>query len=243
MRHTMEKTKTLGILGGIGPLASVYFADTIVNMTLAEKDQDHLPFFMYNNVFIPDRTDYILKKTDVNPLPFIIQGMNKLEDAGCDFAVMTCNTAHYFYDEIQSAVNIPIINMIESTVKYTAEKIPSVKKIGVLATDGTIQSGVYKKVIESNGFECVTPCEDSQSKIMDIIYNQVKAGKTVDFEGFMKVIQELRNKGCNGIILGCTELSVINRDNDLTQKNNDIIDAMQALARECITLCGKKIKE
>ena len=97
----MKETKTLGILGGIGPLASVYFADLVVNMTDAEKDQEHLPLFMYNDVYIPDRTDFILGKSDTNPLPFIIEGIHVLEKVGCDYAAMTCNTAHYFYDEIQ----------------------------------------------------------------------------------------------------------------------------------------------
>lgn len=239
----MKKTKTLGILGGIGPLASVYFADLVVNMTEAEKDQEHLPLFMYNDVFIPDRTDYILGKSDVDPLPFIIEGIKTLERVGCDYAAMTCNTAHYFYDEIQANVDIPVVNIIEAATEYTKEKIPTVKKIGILATDGTVKSGVYEKVIKRHGLECEIPCPESQEEIMNIIYNQVKAGNKVNLYGFMNIIEELRDKGCDAIILGCTELSVINKDYNLSMESHDIIDAMQALARKCITLCGKKIKE
>lgn len=239
----MKETKTLGVLGGIGPLASVYFADLVVNMTLAEKDQEHLPMFMYNDVFIPDRTDFILGKSDTDPLPYIIEGIEKLEKVGCDYVAMTCNTAHYFYDEIQAGVNIPIVNIIESAVEYAKEKVPSAKKIGLLATDGTIKSRVYDKVIKKYGLSCEVPCEDSQKEVMNIIYNQVKAGNKVNLYGFMNIIEELRDKGCDAIILGCTELSVINKDYNLSMESHDIIDAMQALARKCITLCGKKIKE
>ena len=239
----MKETKTLGVLGGIGPLASVYFTDLIVNMTEAEKDQEHLPLFMYNDVFIPDRTDYILGKSDVNPLPYIVEGIGILEKVGCDYAAMTCNTAHYFYDEIQKSVNIPVINMVEAAVEYAKDQISSVRKIGILATDGTVKSGVYEKVIKKHGLECEVPSDENQKEVMNIIYNQVKAGNKVNLYGFMNIIEELRDKGCDAIILGCTELSVINKDFNLSMESHDIIDAMQALARKCITLCGKKIKE
>ena len=239
----MKETKTLGILGGIGPLASVYFADLVVNMTDAEKDQEHLPLFMYNDVYIPDRTDFILGKSDTNPLPFIIEGIRVLEKVGCDYAAMTCNTAHYFYDEIQENVSIPVVNIVETAVEYVKEQIPAVKKIGVLATDGTVKSGVYEKVIKKHGLECEVPSDENQKEVMNIIYNQVKAGNKVNLYGFMNIVEELREKGCDAIILGCTELSVINKDFNLSMESHDIIDAMQALARKCITLCGKKIKE
>lgn len=239
----MKKTKTLGILGGIGPLSSVYFADMIVNMTEAQNDQEHIPLFMYNHVQIPDRTSFILGKSDENPLPCLIDGVRKLEAAGCDFAAIICNTAHYFYDKIQAESNIPVINIIEAAVEYTKERMPSAKKIGVLATDGTVKSGVYERAITENGFECVIPSPESQNEVMNIIYNQVKAGKEADIYSFMNIIGELRDKGCDAVILGCTELSVIDRNFNLSIENQDIIDGMQALARKCITLCGKKIKE
>ncbi len=237
------ETKTLGVLGGVGPLASVRFAETVINMTDSETDQGHIPILMFNDNTIPDRTAYILGKSDVDPAPKMSAGINKLVRFGCDYIVITCNTAHYFYDELQASTDVTIVNMIEEAVNAASEKKPNLKKIGVLATDGTVESGVYAKVIEKRGLSCAYPSKESQKVIMDIIYHQVKAGKDVDVLGFLKIIDELRHDGCDVIILGCTELSVINSDNNLTLHSGDIVDAMEALAKKCITLCGKKIKE
>lgn len=236
------ETKTLGILGGVGPLASVRFAETVINMTDSETDQGHIPIFMFNDNTIPDRTSFILGKSDIDPAPKMIAGIDKLVRFGCDYVVITCNTAHYFYDQLQASTDVTIVNMIEEAVNAAIEKKPNLKKIGVLATDGTVESGVYKNVIERCGLTCAIPSRESQKSIMDIIYNQVKAGKDVDVHGFLKIIDELRHDGCDVIILGCTELSVINSDNNLTLHSGDIVDAMEALAQKCITLCGKKVK-
>lgn len=236
------ETKTIGILGGVGPLASVRFAEMMINMTKAKTDQEHIPLFMFNDNTIPDRTSYILGKSEIDPVPKMTNGIRKLAGLGCDYIVITCNTAHYFYDKLQASSDVTIVNMIEEAVTAAILKKAGVKKIGILATDGTVESGVYKKVIEEHGLTCVVPSKASQSVVMDIIYNQVKAGKDVDVHAFLKIIDELRHEGCDIIILGCTELSVINSDNNLTLHSGDIVDAMEALAKKCITLCGKEVK-
>lgn len=236
------KTKTLGILGGVGPLASVRFSEMMINMTDAKTDQEHIPLLMFNDNTIPDRTSFILGKSSIDPVPKMISGIKKLVDFGSDYIVITCNTAHYFYKQLQASTSVPIVNMIEEAVTAAILKRPGIKKIGVLATDGTVESGVYAKVIEERGLTCVVPSKKSQSVVMDIIYNQVKAGKDVDLLGFLKIIDEMRNNGCDVIILGCTELSVINADNKLSLHSGDIVDAMEALAKKCITLCGKNTK-
>lgn len=236
-------TKTIGILGGVGPLASVRFAETVINMTASENDQGHIPLLMFNDNTIPDRTSYILGKSDIDPVPNMKSGIKRLTDFGSDYIVITCNTAHYFYDELQASCPVPIVNMIEEAVEAAIKKKPSLTKIGILATDGTVESGVYAKVIERRGMTCAAPSTESQKTVMDIIYNQVKAGKTVDVHSFLKIIDELRHDGCDVIILGCTELSVINFDNKLSLHSGDIVDAMEALSEKCITLCGKQVKK
>lgn len=236
------ETKTLGILGGVGPLASVRFSEMMINMTDAKTDQEHIPLLMFNDNTIPDRTSFILGKSSIDPVPKMINGIKKLVDFGSDYIVITCNTAHYFYKQLQASTSVPIVNMIEEAVTAAIIKKTGVKKIGVLATDGTVESGVYAKVIEERGLTCVAPSKKSQNVVMDIIYNQVKAGRDVDLLGFLKVIDEMRNNGCDVIILGCTELSVINADNKLSLHSGDIVDAMEALAKKCISLCGKKVK-
>lgn len=234
------KEKILGVLGGVGPLATIYFADLVVKMTDAKTDQEHIAMVILNHSSIPDRTEYIMDKSKPNPLPVMINDAKMLEEDNCDYIVIPCNTAHYFYDEIQKSVSVPIINILEETVKYCEKTIPNIKKIGVLATDGTIISQAYQNIIEKHGLECVIPDDDDQRSVMDIIYNQVKAGKQVDIFEFHRIIGNLKKSGCDAIVLGCTELSIIKKDFDINRE--DIVDSMECLARSSILACDKKLK-
>ena len=152
--------KTLGVLGGVGPLATIYFADLVVKMTDAKTDQEHISMVILNHGAIPDRTDYILDHSKPNPLPVMIADAKKLQAAGCDYIVIPCNTAHYLYDEIQKNVDIPIINIIEETVKYAIKTVPGLKTLGVLATEGTIKSGSYERVADRYSIDCKFPDEE-----------------------------------------------------------------------------------
>lgn len=233
--------KILGVLGGVGPLATIYFADLVVKMTDAKSDQEHIAMVILNHASIPDRTAYILDKTKPDPLPVMIRDAKVLEEDNCSYIVIPCNTAHYFYDEIQKSINIPIINILEETVKRCEETVPGLKSIGVLATEGTIQSRAYQNIIEKHLLKCILPCDEDQKSLMDIIYNQVKAGKKVDIFEFQRIIGALKNKGCDAVVLGCTELSIIKKDFGIDRP--DIIDSMECLARASILACGKKLKE
>ncbi|AGT34197.1 hypothetical protein OCC_13515 [Thermococcus litoralis DSM 5473] len=153
--------KVIGILGGMGPLATVDLFKRIVLKTPAKKDQDHPRIIIYNNPKIPDRTAYILGKGE-NPLPELIDSAKKLEKWGADFIIMPCNTAHYFADEIQKAIKIPLINMIEETASYV--EALGVKRVGILATTGTIVSGIYQKALKKRGIEALIPSEKDQEK-------------------------------------------------------------------------------
>lgn len=232
--------KTLGILGGVGPLATAYFMEMIIKMTDADRDQDHLSMIVTNHPSIPDRTDYIFDKSKPNPLPVMIEDAKKLEKVGSDFIVIPCNTAHFFYDEIQKSVGIPVLNIIEETVKYAKDNLNDVRKIGVLGTKGTLASGSYKKVCDEYNVEYAQPDEDGQNRLMEIIYGQIKAGKTPDFDGFMQIVENMKKMKCDVVILGCTELSVIKHDFNINRA--DIIDSMEVLAQSAILKCDKKLK-
>ena len=234
------KEKVLGVLGGVGPLATIYFADLVIKMTQADTDQEHIAMVILNHSSIPDRTEYILDKSKPNPLPVMIRDAKVLEEDDCDYIVIPCNTAHYFYEEIQKSVSVPIINILEETVKYCEKTVPNIKKIGVLATDGTIKSNAYQNIIEKHSLECVVPSDYDQKSLMNIIYNQVKAGKEVDIFEFQRIIGELKKQGCDAVVLGCTELSIIKKDFDISRA--DIVDSMECLARASILACDKKLK-
>lgn len=233
--------KTLGILGGLGPLATVYFMDLIVKLTEAAKDQDHISMIVLNHPAIPDRTEFILDNTKPNPLPVMIGDAKKLQTAGADYVVMPCNTAHFFYEQIQKNITIPMLNIIEETVKFAIEKKSGIKRLGILATKGTISAGAYQNMCRKYGIDCFVPSISDEESLMNIIYNQVKAGNKVDIDEFLKIVSNMKADGCDAVILGCTELSIINKDFNL--QRDDIIDSLEVLAERSIELCGKKRKE
>lgn len=237
-----EKSEVkLGVLGGVGPLATIYFAELIIRYTDAATDQQHVSMIILNHAAIHDRTNYILDRNEPNPLPQMQDDARTLERAGADYIVIPCNTAHFFYDEIQNAVNVHIINIIEETVLHIKNTMPDAKKVGILATKGTLVSGAYQNMLQKHGLDYAVPDEDDTEALMEIIYGQVKAGKSVDIESFWRIINNLKRNGCDCVVLGCTELSIIYRDYSIADET--IVDSLVTLAKKSIELCGKKIKQ
>ena len=202
---------------------------------MAERDQDHLNFILSSRADTPDRTAFILGASEDDPTDTMISEVKKLTDAGADIIAIPCNTAHYFYDSVRAASPVPVINIIRQTAELCAEM--GIKKVGVLATEGTVRSGAYQSVFEDLGIEYAT-CDDEGQKIINgVIYDGIKKGRTPDVEGFLRVAEGLRAKGCEILILGCTELSVLKRDMPI---GNGFIDALEVLAISAIRLCGKE---
>src|SRR5690625_3318759 len=173
----MKKTKVLGIIGGVGPLATMFIGEKIVRLTDAEKDQDHVNMIITNNTNIPDRTAYILGKSSDNPVPVIISDANKLKGAGAEVLIIPCNTAHSFYDKIQSSIDLPLINMIHETAEYARHS--GSQKIGILATTGTITTEIYQKESTGMGMNPIIPNEKVQEIVMSLIYYDGNAGLPV----------------------------------------------------------------
>ena len=235
----MKKDKTVGVLGGLGPMATVYFYDMVVEMTEAKRDQDHLDMIIMNRATTPDRTAYILGSSDDSPLDYIVRDAKRLEAAGADFLVLTCNTAHYFYNAIVEELGIPLINMIEETVVHAKKK--GNKKIGILATTGNINTGLYQDMCVKHSMDYYVPSQPVQEMVMNIIYDQVKAGKKADMDQFNKIIEVLKAEVCDCAILGCTELSIIKKDEKLP--NDFFVDSSEVLAMTTILKAGRKLKE
>lgn len=230
----MEKSKLLGVLGGLGPMATVYFYELLTSLTDAKSDQEHIDMVISSRATTPDRTAYILGKSDVNPIGAMIEDAKKLVAFGADIIAIPCNTAHYFYDQLAAAVNVPILNIVEESVACL--KAGGISKFGLLATDGTVISKTYQKYCEAHDITCVVPDAPHQARVMEIIYDQIKMGKKVNMESFYEISHYMRSLGCERLILGCTELSLIKRDEKL---GDFYTDSLECLALATIRACGK----
>ena len=194
----------IGILGGMGPLATVDLFEKITMHTLAASDQEHPRVCIDSNTDIADRTAALLSGGP-DPVPEMIKSARRLESIGADFLIMPCNTAHCFYEQIRGAVNIPLLHMIALT--RDALTVRGVKRAGLLATDGTVKTGVYQKCFAGSGIELMLPEAEEQAAVMDVIYRGVKAGDlTYDVSAFRHTCEALLERGAETLILGCTEL-------------------------------------
>jgi len=223
--------KIIGILGGMGPEATIDLFYKIIKFTPAEKDQDHLRIIIDNNPKIPDRTTTILGKGE-DPLPALEETAQNLEKAGADFIIIPCNTAHYFLPSIQESVKIPILNMIEETAKETQKKNSSIKKVGLLASIGTYKTEIYHQHFNKYNIEVISPEEKDKEKVMKVIY-AVKAGDLSEEvkKNIIQIAQKLIDKGAEAIITGCTEIPLILKEGDVSAP---IIDPTQVLAKIAI---------
>lgn len=228
---------SLGVIGGLGPMATAYFMQRVIEMTDAVSDQEHLQMIIYNCPNIPDRTSYILDNTKENPVPYIMDIANKLREQQVECIAMPCITAHHFKELIEEQCKIPIIDVVYDTVRMIKDK--GIKNIGVMSTDGTIKSKIFQHEIEKQGLELVLPDDVHQKMVMNLIYEDVKKGVTPSIDNFNIVKEHLISKGAQIVVLGCTELSVIKRDFDLGE---GICDCLDVLAIQSIIRCNKEIK-
>lgn len=227
------KPKVLGILGGLGPMATVYFYEMLTRHTLALRDQDHIDVIINSRATTPDRTAYILGESDENPFDIMAADAARLVTFGADVIAIPCNTAHYFYDRLNETIAIPILNMVEQTVLRAAQMCD---KVGILATSGTVQTQTYQRMCAQHGLPCAVPDSAGQTAVMDLIYGDIKQGRPPDMASFFRVADSLRAQGCGCVILGCTELSLIKRDAKL---DAFYLDSMEVLAKNAIETFGK----
>jgi aspartate racemase len=228
--------KTLGIIGGVGPLATMFIGEMIVRLTRASKDQEHVHTIIDNDTSIPDRTAFILDSTKENPVPVLQRDAVKLANAGADLICIPCNTAHTFYEQLVAASPVPVLHMIRETAKRA--KSIGAKRVGILATDGTIFSKVYQIALFEQGIEPVVPDAEMQKNVMSVIYDYVKAGKEVTNEQWEILAQHMKELQCDRVILGCTELSIVNKELKL---GDYYIDSLIVLAESAITACGYEL--
>ncbi len=231
-----KNRKLLGVIGGLGPASSAYFYELITEHTKAERDQDHIDMILSSRATTPDRTDYILGRSNVSPLPIMIEDAKALEEYGATAIVIPCNTAHYFIDEVRKSVSVPMPSIIEETVKYIKER--GFKKAAILATEGTIHAGAYQHEFLKQGLGCMVPDDNGKAKLMDLIYNKVKKGVIPEPEELYAIVNPMFDAGCDCAILGCTELSLIGKK---MTDDKRIIDSLTVLAYCSIKLMGHEV--
>ncbi len=206
--------RIIGIVGGMGPEATADFFREITRLTPAVRDQDHVKVLIYSNPTIPDRTRAILNGTD-DPLPALIETGRKLESAGAGILAIPCNTAHFFLPQMQAAVRIPILNMIEEALLELRRIAPGAVAAGLLASSGTIRSRVYESFPDRAALRILTPAVEDQEKVQSAIYD-IKAGVPADSARriFEAAAHALMKRGADIIIHGCTEIPLAFQSTD-----------------------------
>jgi len=234
--HSNDVPKLVGVLGGLGPMSSVYFYNLLTSRTEAARDQDHIDMIISSRATTPDRTGFILGRISENPLSVMIEESNKMIHFGADLIVIPCNTAHYFYDKLSESVSVPIMNIIRETVSHLAG-VKS-KKVGILATEGTVSTHTYQIMCDSMNLDCAVPDERRQKFITDIIYGDIKSGGAPDMDKFNEAANSLFADGCDHIVLGCTELSLLKEFIPAATKDR-FVDSLEILAFRTICRCKK----
>lgn len=250
----MEK-KTIGVIGGLGPEASVYLTELITNMVDAKRDQNHPRFIHYSIPDTPDRTAYILgdhspDKEKDDPFPYLLEAAKTLERAGADFLVIPCVTAQYFYERLREHVGISILPLCADVAGSVERR--GIKRVAVFATDGTNECGILAKSFEDKGIEVIMPDASSQAAVMSLIYDNVKTGDINTKDGCLRAVHELDrltgrmlDEGAEVVILGCTELSLIHRRAYVigSEYMDRYVDILEILAGCAVRMSGAPVKK
>ncbi len=233
----MKREAKLGVLGGMGPQATQVFYQFVLDRTDAARDQDHLPAVILSDTGIPDRTAAILSGDTERLYQRLLKDARLLEGCGCTALAIPCNTSHYFADRLQGEVGVPIIHMLRETAAALAAQ--GKRRPGILATDGTIRTGLYQRECAAVGLEAVAPGPDTQKLVMSIIYDEIKQGEKGSREKFAHIDRAIRDAGCDCAILACTELSVFATYHPLPPF---YVDAMMILAERAVLKCGYPLR-
>lgn len=227
-----REEKTVGIIGGMGPEATVDLMQRIIRLTPALDDVDHIHCIVNNDPKIPSRIKAIIDGTGEDPGPYLAGMAQKLETLGADVLAMPCNTAHYYYDAIQEAVRIPLLHMIDAVVEEIRQAFPNSTKVGILGSPAVKITGIYEKKFAPVNIEPVFPDPDFQEILFKII-KTIKAGKhdAATTQSYKNVCNHLENKGCDLSVVACTELSALNCCAQLPT-----LDAAQVLAKKIVAV-------
>jgi len=237
-----SRFKTIGVLGGMGPEAGAYLFEMIIRETAAGRDQEHAPVVLFSLPQVPDRTEAILYGGP-SPVPVLRRGLRALRSAGADFAVMSCISAHCFYPQLAAHSPLPLLSLIDETLADVQKMRPVPKRIGLIATSGTVGSGTFARTFEAAGIEVLVPPAREQKKVTTAIYG--KAGIKAGFvegpprKALLETARGLVRRGAQAILAGCTEVPLALRAADLSVP---LIDPMTIGARAAIRRSGARLR-
>jgi aspartate racemase len=223
--------KVLGVLGGMGPLASAQFMLRLTLLTPASKDQEHIPTILWSDPRVPDRgaTD------SPDPLPWLLRGIEGLKRAGCGAIVIPCNTAHAWYDQMAEKAEIPMPHIVDAAATDLARIGIRPGRIGLMATPTTLRMKLYQQRLASLGWECIQPTDDQMTRLVSPAIARVKANQVADaYEPLAEVVNDLAARGAPAVILGCTEIPLGIQAGPSARLNVPVIDTIDALARAAI---------
>lgn len=233
--------KVIGILGGMGPDATVDCFAKIIKNTPAARDQEHLRVVIDSNPKVPDRTAAIIGDGD-SPVPIMIAGCRVLERAGADLIIIPCVSAHVFLTDVQQQIDLPILSIFDAVAETITRENPDIKTVGLLATTGTVKGGLFQKRLLQDGILTLVPEDGMQSKIMSAVYDIKNAQKTRtrseitdDLVAAAESLISKKPEGARGIIAGCTEVPLALRQEHLPLP---YFDAVTILARTAILRAG-----
>ncbi len=243
MNKSKKTGKIAGILGGMGPEATARFFELVIKNTDAARDQEHLRIIVCNWPRVPDRTKAILYGGE-NPLPQMIDGLNILDRAGAELVAIPCMTAHYFLPELRKRTRLKLLDLVAGTAGWTRVNLPGARAVGLLATEGTVATGLFQKAFRRQKIKIILPSPQSQKKIMEAIYgkNGIKAGFSHGRPARLlrEAAQELVENGASAVIAGCTEIPLALKPGQLPVP---LVDPMLIGARELIRRAGGRLRK
>lgn len=224
--------KTVGIIGGMGPEATVDLMARVIKATPAHDDADHLRLIVDNDPRVPSRIKALLEGTGESPGPYLAAMARRLQAWGADILAMPCNTAHYYHGEIQAAVSIPVLHMIDLTATAVAREQPVRKRVGILAATAVVRTGLYAAAFDRRGCEVYYPRADAQDHLMAAI-RIIKTGRhgQPELAALGGACDDLVAAGAEVLVVACTELSVIAGALAL---RTPVYDASQVLAEAIV---------
>ncbi len=226
--------KFLGVLGGMGPMASAIFMERLTAMTKAPCDQEHIPTIMWSDPRVPDRTDAKLYGGE-DPLPWLFNGIRHLENAGAKAIVIPCNSAHLWYDQMASETKLPILHIVEAAIDDLRNHQVLRGRIGIMGTAATLKLGMYQQHLESHGYEWIVPSDETIEMCCMTSIRMVKANRIAEaYDPAAECVRMLKQQGADAVMLACTELPLAIPHHRRHELGVVLIDSIDSLALAAI---------